>query len=360
MKTLQQTTDFVINKLFKVKPHETVLIITNPNSVPFKVAQSFYKSSLKKTSHTVMLMQEARTNIDTMEDFVSKAIALNPDVIIVSSRYSLGRDPIGRKNNYIINNSRFDNILYYLRFKKALRTVWFYVYSIDRFIESLNIDYSKMQAVSSNLINLLNTSKEVHIETSAGTDLYIDLSNKKRVAKADFSGSLAEPGKGGNLPVGEVLISPTIGGVKGKAVIDGSFHYGKTYLLKNPVTITFKDGYVDNITSEDNKVVKVIKGMIEDGFNCEGKVAKELEPVYKKNSRAIGEFAIGVNPNAQIVGEMIEDEKTYGSCHFAIGASYDGDPALFHSDFVMKQPKITFHLLDGTQKVVLENYSFNF
>ena len=42
------------------------------------------------------------------------------------------------------------------------------------------------------------------------------------------------------------------------------------------------------------------------------------------------------------MGNMLEDEKVYGTCHIAIGANYDNDAkALIHLDGLIKNPTIT-------------------
>jgi leucyl aminopeptidase (aminopeptidase T) len=39
---------------------------------------------------------------------------------------------------------------------------------------------------------------------------------------------------------------------------------------------------------------------------------------------------------------MLEDEKVYGTCHFAVGSNYDGDAeAMIHLDGIVKSPTIT-------------------
>ena len=53
---------------------------------------------------------------------------------------------------------------------------------------------------------------------------------------------------------------------------------------------------------------------------------------------------------------MLEDEKAFHTCHFAIGANYDNDaPSLIHLDGVVKSPTITLISADGSSKIILEN-----
>ena len=76
--------------------------------------------------------------------------------------------------------------------------------------------------------------------------------------------------------------------------------------------------------------------------------------VYKRNARNIGELGIGLNPAAQITGNMLEDEKAFHTCHFAIGENYDNDaPSLIHLDGVVRDPTITIEYADGNKKQIL-------
>jgi hypothetical protein len=61
--------------------------------------------------------------------------------------------------------------------------------------------------------------------------------------------------------------------------------------------------------------------------------------VYARNARNIGEIGIGLNPEARINGHMLEDEKAFYTCHFAIGLNYDNDAScLIHLDDLVKNP----------------------
>ena len=62
------------------------------------------------------------------------------------------------------------------------------------------------------------------------------------------------------------------------------------------------------------------------------------------------------NPNAKINGNMLEDEKAFRTCHFAIGQNYDGDAnALIHLDCLVKNPTIVAFFKDGSSQVILSN-----
>ena len=93
-----------------------------------------------------------------------------------------------------------------------------------------------------------------------------------------------------------------------------------------------------------------------ENYEKEGKLPAGKGVVYKRNSRNIGELGIGLNPQATITGNMLEDEKAFRTCHFAIGENYDNDaPSLIHLDGVVRYPTIVLKYSDGTEKTILLN-----
>jgi len=119
-------------------------------------------------------------------------------------------------------------------------------------------------------------------------------------------------------------------------------------------------GFVTEITGgvEANELQETIDKAEETvkKFVSEGKIPKDVEGEYIKNAKNLGELGIGLNKSAKIVGNMLEDEKVYGTCHIAIGANYDEDAkSLIHLDGLVKSPTITAKYKDGSEKTLMEN-----
>ena len=119
-------------------------------------------------------------------------------------------------------------------------------------------------------------------------------------------------------------------------------------------------GYVTEISggAESKRLLKTIteaenRSLI---MEKEGKLARGQGAIYKKNARNIGELGIGLNPAAQITGNMLEDEKAFHTCHFAIDQYYDNDaPSLIHLDGVVREPTIVLTYGDGSSRTILMN-----
>ena len=85
------------------------------------------------------------------------------------------------------------------------------------------------------------------------------------------------------------------------------------------------------------------------------KLPKGQGAVYARNARNIGELGIGLNPSANVTGNMLEDEKAFRTCHFAIGENYDGDAsALIHFDGIVREPTLVIKYADGSEFTLLD------
>jgi ABC-type proline/glycine betaine transport system ATPase subunit len=124
-------------------------------------------------------------------------------------------------------------------------------------------------------------------------------------------------------------------------------------LLQTPISVSVKGGFVTDISggAEAKRLLKDVTAAEKEAFLLEtaGKLSAGSGAVYSKNARNIGELGIGLNPAATITGNMLEDEKAFRTCHFAIGQNYDDDaPALIHFDGVVRTPTVTITYADGS------------
>ena len=122
--------------------------------------------------------------------------------------------------------------------------------------------------------------------------------------------------------------------------------YDGVALLDSAIVVQIVDGMVTEVSggSEAERLKETLQKANENAydFEKEGKLGPGMGVVYAKNSRNLGEIGIGLNRNATLIGNMLEDEKVFGTCHVAIGSNYDEDaPALIHLDGVIKAPTIT-------------------
>ncbi|MFP4038345.1 MAG: aminopeptidase [Candidatus Nanohaloarchaea archaeon] len=197
---------------------------------------------------------------------------------------------------------------------------------------SLQADYSRVGEISGKLYSLLKDTERVRVTTPSGTDLKFSIN----VEYFDTdTGLIHEPGDFGNLPAGEV--DGAITDAEGVLVID-HFPYAP-------------EG--TEVEIKGNEAVAVRQGE-------ESELSKAFEDV--EGSRKVAEFGIGTNPEATLIGKVLQDEKVLGTVHFAFGdnTSYvDGDESnecSIHWDTVCEDPTVFFDgekVLDSGEPVFL-------
>ena len=158
----------------------------------------------------------------------------------------------------------------------------------------------------------------------------MNIKGKKAVASL---GDFKEEGSGGNIPVGEVFTPPKWKHAEGTIVIDGSSAWREgTQLIKTPITLKVEKDEIVDIQGGDE--AKKLEGSL---------IWAYRRAKHPWGIRRIGEFGIGLNPNASVVGATIIDEKALGTAHFGIGSNYwfgGTIYAIIHYDQIVMRPTI--------------------
>lgn len=376
IESLKSTALVVMRDVVAVKKDEKVLIITNPEDNVFNISSALYAATEELGGKPTMMVQPVKTLLDYCEKSVVGAIATEPEVILSISANKLGKDEAALINPYKYEGreftSGFDLVL---SGKKCTRSFWTPGITTDMFLRTANIDYTLLQKRCALLCEKFKNAVSVRVTAPGGTDIVIPV--KGRSPFSD-DGCFSKDGAGGNIPAGEVFISPVVGGSEGRIVFDGSMTVtGGDIAIKEPIICDVAKGFVTAVYnaassgasspaspasaagpakgSEADMLLASITGSEEKARKMaqDGIFSKEKAASYERNSRGIGELGIGLNPAAKITGNMLEDEKAFHTCHFAIGENYDGDGDTFiHLDGVVRNPTIIINYEDGTSFIV--------
>jgi aminopeptidase len=200
----------------------------------------------------------------------------------------------------------------------------------DMFWKALNIDYEHLSQRAKTLARMVCEGSEVHITTKKGTDLHMDIS-ERRVSIDDGIIDEEDMRTGNrllNLPTGEVYTTPIEDTVEGTVVFDLACHRGNRM---EDVTVTFSEGIASPVNARK-------------GF---ARFTQILENATGDRYR-IGELGIGLNPEViKAVGYVLTDEKLVGTIHLAFGEnrSYGGkNESDIHWDVLVMEPTVT---IDG-------------
>ncbi len=364
LESLNEPALTVMKDVCGVKTGERVLIVTNPQKDVLSVSMALNDAATKLGAASTMIVQEEKTLIDFADKSVIAAIATKPDVVLSISANKLGKDEEAMKKPFIHNGAEYPHIFdYLLDGTKEIRSFWTPGMTVDMFVRTACIDYALLDERCQKLSKRFENAVSVSVTAPGGTDILVPVENRKPFSD---DGKFDKAGTGGNIPAGEVFISPVVGGCEGVIVFDGSMSVTEGDIgIDEPIICTVKAGFVEEVynkagnppakDSEAGKLLSSILGaeakadeMLEKGIFSAEKAAS-----YKKNARNIGELGIGLNPSATISGNMLEDEKAFKTCHFAIGSNYDNDAESFiHLDGVVKNPTIVINYKDGSSFVV--------
>lgn len=339
---LAEKTSFYLKKILSPCfgiTDEKILVIGDKGFNDKRIAPilsgAYYLAVKSLNMDTKLILQDVETRGDIADKEVIESLAdlENNNVVFVNMSDKLGGlKELGKSFRKFCEKRKH-------RFISALSLGDLSTERLNDVITAIDVEYKPMQAKHQVVKEILDQAKEIRVKTKVGTDLYYNIEGMKAIA-AD--GNYRLPGQGGNLPAGEVYIPCNKKGVKGKVVIDGSSRNHKhTTLIKEPIILKIAEGRIVEISGgeEAKKLENTLKW-------AAGR-SKHPKSVYR-----IGEFGIGLNPKAKIIGSTLVDEKVLGTAHIGIGSNYwfgGNIYAIIHLDQIFKNPEI---IVDGKRLII--------
>jgi leucyl aminopeptidase (aminopeptidase T) len=184
----------------------------------------------------------------------------------------------------------------------------------------MNGDLDEIRRRGWAIVNAMNSGSEAQITDRNGSDLRFSLKGREGIVDA---GELTAKGAFGNLPCGEGFIAPVEGTAEGTLVVDGSI--AAIGLVDSPVHLTVEGGHLVGATGDQGaKLMELLTAHGPDGTN-------------------VAELGIGTNEEAILTGNILEDEKIFGTAHVAFGASAGIGGTIqvpVHLDVVVKEPTV--------------------
>ncbi|MDP6957496.1 MAG: aminopeptidase, partial [Planctomycetota bacterium] len=151
----------------------------------------------------------------------------------------------------------------------------------------LDIDYGKLSERGEAIASQIRGGRVMRLTSKEGTDLTFEIENQPLHVDG---GDLTAPGSFGNLPAGEVYLSPVIETARGVLMVDGSMsQFGE---VTTPVRIDFKKG----------RPIQIGDPTLREWMESHG------EDVFH-----LAEVGMGTNPRAEVIGNIVEDEKAIGT-----------------------------------------------
>ncbi len=299
-----------VMECYGVKKGESVLIVVD-TSTPSSISKSLFETARNLGCEVMLMTMLPRSRHgEELPHAIAEAMK-NADVVIAPTTFSLTHTQA--RINACKNGAR--------------------VASMPGITEAMmasggiTADCNGINEIAIRMKERFKNVRRIRVVTDSGTDIIFDLEGCTWMMD---TGLCHEKGCSSNLPAGEMYIAPK--DANGVFVVDGSM--GGIGILDSPLEFTVR-----------NRIVTGIRG------KYAGKLNAILDKVGEK-ARNIAEFGIGINPQARLIGNVLEDEKVGGTVHIALGdnSTFGGDViAGIHLDGIITKPVI---FLDG-EKFIL-------
>lgn len=292
---IDKVSEIVWKQCLSAKKNEKAIIVFDKKTE--EIADSLFRTSPCEVSRAET--RKSKMHGEEPEKSVAEEM-FSSDIVIAPTTYSLTHT----------------KATYRARKQGKARVITMPGITKDMYIRAVPVDYEEMNRHAKEILKYWKGKDALRIETKAGTDLYIEIKDRKTDID---SGLCLEKGNLCNLPAGEVEVPPLEGKSEGKVVVD------LTHPLKGMVRKPF--------------VIKINNGKMVDCTDKElWKICSETD-----NGTNLAEFAVGTNPKARITGIVLEDEKVRKTAHVAFGTnkSLGGKiQSSIHLDCVFKKPEI--------------------
>ncbi|MBT8396813.1 MAG: leucyl aminopeptidase [Gemmatimonadetes bacterium] len=187
----------------------------------------------------------------------------------------------------------------------------------------LETDFHAQAPVCHKVGDAFTGGSQVRLTSPKGTDLSFSIEGRT----ANVLTNVPEPGQLAPVPDIEVNVVPVTGSANGLLIADASVPYLGIGILRDPVVCTIENGFITRM----------------EGGPEADRIRVYLSSFGDHNCFNVAELGVGLNPNARLTGEMLEDEGVLGTIHIGIGTSHTlgGEiVAPTHYDLLMWEPTI--------------------
>ncbi|MGN4123993.1 aminopeptidase [Lysinibacillus sphaericus] len=301
---MQHLHDIALNVLqgnLRVQSTETLVILTDAHKQD--IAQIFYEAGLKITENTMLVVMPLLQKSGQEPISTIASLMANVDVTLCITSHSLTHTMARKKA--CENGGRVATM------PGVTLTM------LEQ--GALHADAHEIEELVEKYVNLLDVAKDVRI-TKDGHELTFSVESRSGIRS---TGIVRNAGDYGNIPSGESYIAPVETSANGEILIDGSI--ANIGVLTEPLLLKIRNGRLEEAIGRDGEQL--------------------LELLGEGHGRIIAEFGIGANKSALLCGNVLEDEKVYGTIHIAFGSNvpFGGTNAAdVHIDCVVKNPTVYF------------------
>nr|WP_090885949.1 aminopeptidase [Evansella caseinilytica] len=289
---------------------ESLLVVTDNRKR--EIAGIFAAAGKELGLETMMIVMEERKKSGEEPPVAVKAAMGSADIVLCITEHSLTH-----------TEARKDAC------RKGAKVATMPGITMDMLSEgAITADFLEVKEVTERVTAFLDNGKEVKLEKD-GKTLSFSIAGRKGI---NSTGMFTEPSASGNLPSGESYIAPVETSGNGEMAVDGSI--AGIGVLNEAMIITISDGRL--VQASGSKLGAKLLNKLGDG-----------------EGRTLCEFGIGTNNKARVTGNVLEDEKVYGTVHLAFGSNHTFGGTVnagVHIDCVIHRPNV---FIDG--RLIMEN-----
>ncbi|MFD1039361.1 aminopeptidase [Virgibacillus byunsanensis] len=289
-----------------LKTSESVLIITDEEK--HEVADLFYQASKELSNEAIIVKMPTRNKSGEEPPHMISSLMKTADVILCVTQHSLTHTQARKEAS-----------------ETGSRVATMPGVTFDMLENgAISADYNDVQELTEKYCQELDRGEEVRI-VKDNFELTFSIKGRESIRS---TGVFKQKGESGNVPSGESYIAPIEDSANGTIMIDGAV--SNIGVLDEPIILKVKSGRLVDATGKNGQ--------------------KLLELLGDGDGRTIAEFGIGTNKKARLTGNVLEDEKVFGTVHIAFGSnkSFGGKTdAGVHIDCIIKDPNVWI----DTQKV---------
>ena len=277
----------VIDTCMDLRRGENILIVCDPTTT--EIGQALHDAaSLRSDRVLLIVMPKGRHHGEEPPAPVANLMR-QQQVVIAPTKYSLTHTRAVRQ-----------------AIKDGARVATMPGMTLEMFTEGgMSADFNIIKKNIGEMNSMLRRKRIVNVKSESGTNVTFEVN--WREWKLDDNGVCNRPRMLTNLPAGKIFTLPREGTMNGTIVIDGSWD---SALVDEPVLLQVENGLVVDVKGG------TAAAQIRQTF---GEAAKRLKSKEQENVWTVAEFGFGMNPNARLLGNVLEDEKRLGTAYFSIG-----------------------------------------
>ena len=318
---LGKAANIVVSMLFNLKPEETFVITADTECDP-RVINATARAAFAIGAKPMVIWLASPLGVGEAADPMLPVKALTGAL--------KGADAWVEFNNQWLLYSTPYNVA--MKENKKLRHLNLVGMNPEMMVRCIGrIDFAALERFQETFSKMVSDSRHVRITTPAGEDIEFDhalgLPIRCRMGYAHQPGS--------EMLAGQISSTPDFDSIRGTVVFDGSLvpPCGK---LKEPILLTIDAGTIVEVEG--------------------GAQAREFETWMNSfnhpQMKRLAHLSYGFNPGAKLTGDIVEDERVWGSTEWGIGSvpativPPDGFPAPSHCDGICLNSSVW---LDGKQ-----------